>query len=303
MIAVKANRSDFFPPDGCPIALRTIQGDAPVQHDGDLTDQRHSHDFAELIIITRGGGEHWIDGTAYPVSAGDIFLIQDNTEHYFLERHDLEMYNIMFDDNYLREHLRSLRSLSGFNAFFLFEPLFRRRHAFMSRLHLAPEVMLGMRNLLNNMFSELRSRRPGCDLMMLSRLLEIFVVIAREYSSNSNSKAQTLFRLGEVISRMENNYQDNWTIARLSRIAAMAPSTFLPVFREATGSSPIEYLLRVRMSKAANQLLQSNSSISEVAANCGFKDSNYFSRQFRKRYNVSPRDYRKSDGVSARMER
>ena len=293
MIAVKANRSDFFPPDGCPIALRTIQGDAPVQHDGDLTDQRHSHDFAELIIITRGGGEHWIDGTAYPVSAGDIFLIQDNTEHYFLERHDLEMYNIMFDDNYLREHLRSLRSLSGFNAFFLFEPLFRRRHAFMSRLHLAPEVMLGMRNLLNNMFSELRSRRPGCDLMMLSRLLEIFVVIAREYSSNSNSKAQTLFRLGEVISRMENNYQDNWTIARLSRIAAMAPSTFLPVFREATGSSPIEYLLRVRMSKAANQLLQSNSSISEVAANCGFKDSNYFSRQFRKFYNCSPREYRK----------
>ncbi len=293
MIAVKANRSDFFPPDGCPIALRTIQGDAPVQHDGDLTDQRHSHDFAELIIITRGGGEHWIDGTAYPVSAGDIFLIQDNTEHYFLERHDLEMYNIMFDDNYLREHLRSLRSLSGFNAFFVFEPLCRRRHAFMSRLHLAPEVMLGMRNLLNNMFSELRSRRPGCDLMMLSRLLEIFVVIAREYSSNSNSKAQTLFRLGEVISRMENNYQDNWTIARLSRIAAMAPSTFLPVFREATGSSPIEYLLRVRMSKAANQLLQSNSSISEVAANCGFKDSNYFSRQFRKFYNCSPREYRK----------
>jgi AraC-like DNA-binding protein len=249
--------------------------------------------FAELIIITRGGGSHWIEGNAYPVSAGDIFLIQDNTQHYFQERHDLEMYNIMFDNSYLVQHLASLRSLSGFNAFFIFEPLFRRRHAFMSRLHLAPESMLKMRGLLNSMLSEVRDSRPGSDLMMLSRVLEIFVMIAREYSRSSNSKVQTLFRLGEVISRMENNYRENWTVARLAKIAAMAPSTFLPVFREATGSSPIDYLLNLRLTKAAEILLKDDCAISEVAANCGFRDSNYFSRQFRKFYNCSPRDYRK----------
>ena len=117
---VIANRNDFFPRNGCPIALRTIQGDAPIQHEGDLTDLRHTHDFAELIIITGGGGLHWINGETYPVSAGDIFLIQGNTEHYFKRRHNLEMFNIMFDDSYLKEHLHTLRSLSGFNAFFLF---------------------------------------------------------------------------------------------------------------------------------------------------------------------------------------
>ena len=293
MQTVIANRSDYFPQDGCPIAIRSIQGDAPIQHEGDLTDMRHTHNFAELIIITRGGGSHWIDGSAYPVAAGDIFLIQDNTEHYFQERHDLEMFNIMFDNSYLTEHLRSLRSLSGFNAFFIFEPLFRRRHAFMSRLHLAPESMLKMRTLLNSMLAEVRDSRPGSDLMMLSRVLEIFVMIAREYSRSSNSKVQTLFRLGEVISRMENNYRENWTVARLAKIAAMAPSTFLPVFREATGSSPIDYLLNLRLTKAAEILLKDDCAISEVAANCGFRDSNYFSRQFRKFYNCSPRDYRK----------
>ncbi|MBO5924558.1 MAG: AraC family ligand binding domain-containing protein, partial [Lentisphaeria bacterium] len=83
MKTVKAVRSDFFPGEGCPIAMRTIQGDAPVQHEGDLTDIRHTHDFAELIVITRGGGMHWIDGISYEVAAGDVFLIQDNTEHYF----------------------------------------------------------------------------------------------------------------------------------------------------------------------------------------------------------------------------
>ena len=58
MQTVIANRADFFPKDGCPIALRTIQGDQPSQHEGDLTDIRHTHDFSELIIITAGGGEH-----------------------------------------------------------------------------------------------------------------------------------------------------------------------------------------------------------------------------------------------------
>ena len=293
MKTVKAVRSDFFPGEGCPIAMRTIQGDAPIQHEGDLTDIRHTHDFAELIIITRGGGMHWIDGISYEVAAGDIFLIQDNTEHYFQERHDLEMYNIMFDDKYLAEHLRSLRSLSGFNAFFLFEPIFRRRHAFMSKLHLAPELMNSLRKNLNGMLAEERSGLPGSDLMMLSKVLEIFVLIAREYSRSSNSKAQTLYRLGEVISRMENQYSENWTVARLSRIAAMAPSTFLGVFKEAMGTSPIEYLLNLRITKAAGLLVNSQKSITEIAQDCGFNDSNYFSRQFRNYYNCSPREYRK----------
>lgn len=162
----------------------------------------------------------------------------------------------------------------------------------MSKLHLEPELMNSLRNTLKGMLAEVKSALPGCDLMLLSKVLEIFVLIAREYSQNSNSKAQTLYRLGEVISRMENNYSENWTISRLARIAAMAPSTFLPVFKEAVGTSPIEYLLNLRMSKAAAMLLKSRKSISEIALDCGFRDSNYFSRQFRNYYNCSPREYR-----------
>ena len=80
--------------------------------------------------------------------------------------------------------------------------------------------------------------------------------------------------------------------SQISRIAAMAPSTLLPVFKKVTGYSPIDYLLHVRLSKAAEMLLRSEKTISEIAQECGFTDSNYFSRQFRKNYNLSPREYR-----------
>ncbi len=303
MKTVIANRSDFFPKDGCPVALRMIRGDMPVQHEGDLTDIRHTHDFSELIIITSGGGEHWINGVTYPVTAGDIFLIQGNTEHYFEKRHNLGMFNIMFDDSYLREHLSSLRSLSGFNAFFLFEPTYRRSHKFKSRLHITPESMRVLMTDLQTMLDEFQNAHPGSDLILLAKALEIFVYISREYSRNKNPMARSLCRLGELISMLENNYNEPWTIRRISRISSMAPSTLLPVFRKVTGFSPIDYLLHVRLSKAAELLARTENPISDIARECGFSDSNYFSRQFRKRYNVSPRDYRKSDGVSARMER
>ena len=293
MKTVVANRNDFFAPGCCPIALRTIRGDAAMQHPGDLTDIRHTHDFAELIFILRGGGLHWIDGDTYPVEEGDVFLIQGYTEHYFRERHNLIMYNVMFDVAYLKEHLHSLHSLPGFNAFFLFEPTYRRSHKFQSRLRIGPEQLFQATALLRQIEAESEAAAPGYDLLMLAKVLEIFVFLSREYSKEKNPKARSLFRLGEVISRLENEYLRHWTIADLSRIAAMAPSTLLPVFRKATGRSPIEYLLEVRLSKAAEKLLKTDDPVSEIAAACGFSDPNYFSRCFRRRYNTSPREYRR----------
>ena len=76
-------------------------------------------------------------------------------------------------------------------------------------------------------------------------------------------------------------------------MTAMAPSTLLPVFKKVTGFSPIDYLLQVRLSKAAELLLKTELPVSEIAQKCGFHDSNYFSRQFRKRYAAAPKNYRK----------
>ncbi len=292
MPAIIANRADFFPTEGCPIALRTISGDAPRQHTGDLTDTRHTHDFAELVVVTGGSGRHWINGDIYPVSTGDVFLIQGNTEHYFLDRHGLAMFNVMFDDAFLQEHLRSLRGLSGFNAFFLFEPAYRRRHHFQSHLRVSPEAMLTLRRLLTQMHDENAAGLPGADLIMLARLLEIFVLLSRQYRESHNPKMRSLYQLGQVISRLEKNYSQSWTISRICRIAAMAPSTLLPVFKEVTGCSPIAYLLRIRLEKAGELLMKTDWPISRIASECGFRDSNYFSRQFRSHYHCSPRERR-----------
>lgn len=286
--------SNFFDKDVLPITVISIHGDASPQHDGDLTDIKHFHDFAELVIITEGYGVHWIDGIDYPVAAGDVFVLQGRTEHYFRERHNLSLSNIMYDTRQLQAYLKNLQGEGGYNAMFLLEPNYRKRHKFKSRLHISRKSLAYVGTVIGKMLLELKNRAPGFDTVLLCHLLELIVFFSREYSKSDIPLVQSLYRIGRVIGKLEKNYRHDWTLAEIARTAHMSKSGLMTTFREATGHTPIDYLIRIRLQKAAELLTGSSMTVSEIATECGFIDSNYFSRQFRKKYNLNPREFRKN---------
>ena len=59
------------------------------------------------------------------------------------------------------------------------------------------------------------------------------------------------------------------------------------------GNSPIAYLIQLRINRAADMLRQGDRSITDIAFDVGFSDSNYFMREFRKVIGISPRIYRR----------
>jgi len=66
----------------------------------------------------------------------------------------------------------------------------------------------------------------------------------------------------------------------------------MPLVTEITGTPPGEYLINLRLRKAL-LLLNFPNSIAEIARLSGFSDSNYFKDSFKKKYGVTPRNYRK----------
>ena len=58
------------------------------------------------------------------------------------------------------------------------------------------------------------------------------------------------------------------------------------------GCPPQEFLIRLRLSKAADLMKNSRSSIGDIAAMCGYANQLHFSRAFKKRYGLSPREWR-----------
>lgn len=303
MANVTAQRRRYLSGNTYPIAVKTISGDAFPQHDGDLTDIRHSHDFSELVVITEGYGVHWIDGDDYPVTAGDIFVIQGRTAHYFKERHKLSLFNVMFDSKRLGNPLRKLQEIAGYNALFLLEPAYRRRHKFKSRLHISRHALVYVETVVKRMADELHRQLPGHDTMLLSSFLDLVVFLSREYSTVEIPQAKSLYRIGNIIGQLEKQFKRDWQLEEIARLACMSKSNLLTVFKEATGYSPIDYLIRIRLQKAAEMLISTPLSISEIAPECGFSDSNYLTRQFRKVYNISPREFRKNSLIPGHVSK
>ena len=76
----------------------------------------------------------------------------------------------------------------------------------------------------------------------------------------------------------------------------MSRSTLNRNFSKAFGMTPMRYLNKLRLDHAAELLASSNLSISEIARQCGFEDSNYFTRAFRRKFGTAPGQWRKKTG-------
>jgi AraC family transcriptional regulator len=84
------------------------------------------------------------------------------------------------------------------------------------------------------------------------------------------------------------------SLSSLGDRASLTPTHLQRVFKAAIRETPKEYVTRLRVERAAFCLLAHESSVAEIAANCGFQRSETFIRAFRRRYGKSPREYRSS---------
>ncbi|WFB36247.1 AraC family transcriptional regulator [Kiritimatiellota bacterium B12222] len=291
-----ASGKDYFGLLGFPLAVRRVRTDMgqKVSHPHDLTEIEHYHDFCELTIVSSGSAIHNLEGTESPVTAGDVFLLQGRQRHYFHSREKLNLVNIMYDPDAIGLPEKELMRLPGYCAMFLLEPTYRRQHRFISLLHLKRIPLAQVERIAEEMEKESLEQQAGYEVALLSKLLELIVFLSRLYIHSETTEAQALLRVGNVIGSLENEYAKEWTLADLLKIAHMSRSNFMRVFKKATGQSPIEYLLRLRIQEGMKRLLKTDMTITEIAMDVGFNDSNYFSRQFRQAVGQSPRSFRMS---------
>lgn len=276
---------DWFHHDGFPIAVERRDPQEPFG--------LHAHEFAEIVIITAGRGVHVTGKEAYPLAAGDVFVIGRTRPHDYHSMEKLCLVNILFQPERLNLRAADLRTLPGYHALFTLEPAWRRRHQFSSRLRLAPRELGAVMGLVDQLDEELRARTAGFQFMATAAFMRIVGFLSRCFGRARNADARALLRIGEAISHLEANYLDPVDLGRLAAIARMSKRHFLRSFRAAMGASPIAYLIQLRVRRAAGLLRQTERSVTDIAFAAGFSDSNYFTRQFRKTLGVTPGRYRR----------
>lgn len=106
------------------------------------------------------------------------------------------------------------------------------------------------------------------------------------------AEPSSLARVTRVLRMIDNDPGVPHDLNSLSQIARLSSYHFLRVFEGITGSTPHQYLLRVRLRRAAVRLREESTRILEIGLSCGFGDISNFNRTFRAEFGVSPRRYR-----------
>ena len=98
----------------------------------------------------------------------------------------------------------------------------------------------------------------------------------------------------EIATYMYEHFSEKITLDDMAKKFSMSRSYLSKKFKASTGFGFKEYLINVRIKNACTLLLQTNKSITDIAFECGFNDSNYFGDAFRHIKGISPNKYRKN---------
>lgn len=123
-------------------------------------------------------------------------------------------------------------------------------------------------------------------------LSHLMARLARRARETHTESADTDLRIDQSVDFLELHFERDIDLQTLARLAGLSPSRFSALFKARTGHSPMSYLTRLRLHRAARLLETTTQSVKSISASVGYKDQLYFSRVFRAAHGASPSDYR-----------
>ena len=100
-------------------------------------------------------------------------------------------------------------------------------------------------------------------------------------------------KMDRTLKHLHNHFNDRLDIEQLASMANMSTSTFHRNFKQITASSPIQYVKKLRLSKAKDLLQDQGIKVKQAAAKVGYESATQFSREFTRYFGISPSDYAK----------
>ena len=255
----------------------------------------HTHEFVEIVLIFRGEAQHFCNGRMNTVRKNDIFIVPRNFNHEFRNvSPDFSLVNILFIPEALPMPLLDAAQQPGFNKLFF---LHSGEDELYPQLHAEDDSFALILELAARLHQESINQIPGHLFCCLGIFIEILAYLSRLFSEKEKKQDSTYNYISKAITFINKHYRENFTIAAVCRASGMSRATLQRNFLTAVGCSPLQYALQLRISEAVILLQTTGKSLTEIAAEVGFSDSNYFGRQFRHKLGVSPGAFRKNKKI------
>lgn len=247
--------------------------------------QWHWHEEFEIVHVPSGECRLQVPGEEHILKEGDIAVINSNTLHYAVGDPFVVLESFVFcpllltgstDSAFYRKYIRPLIE-SAFKVWITrgeeVRECFRKAYEAQKNESFAYEFTV-------------RENLSGV-------LLSLYREVEDSLSLTSRLKDTDSLRIERMLDYIHSHYSENITLEDISGAAALSTREALRCFRRTIHDTPIQYLLRYRLMQSASLLISNPSlTVSEITTLCGFDYPCYFSRQFKRFYQCTPREYR-----------
>ncbi len=276
--------SDFLP-----VIVKTIERIQDIT----WSMEPNRHENYEMVYMKKGSAVFEIAGHPVPLGPNDIVIIKPMQYHKFIVKSESGCVFIVLNFKFENR-------INGVHSDVPLEDFLN----FVSGRETGPYIKLKVSQkneiivLLNRILKERESSEPGSEFLNYLLVMELFVLLSRalkmEWENSIKTKSPKLKELiGIAVNYIHNNFERDISLKDIAGFVFLSPSYFTRAFKEETGMSPINYLLKVRIDRAKELLTDTGLKISDIALSVGFSNQQRFNEMFKKHTKVTPLQYRK----------
>lgn len=253
----------------------------------------HWHEDLEIILIMSGSARVSIDTKEYIVNENEGIFINAGILHAVHANSSSRciLKSIVF-------HPRLIGSIDSIYWQNYLEPIIqnkRLQHIFLKHTYSWHDDIL---NKSISVWNRLNDGDNGFEIYVRNELSEIILTIQSNHSTcEARSNVRSLLnaeRIKTMLQYIHMHYSEEITIATLSRVALISESEVLRCFHNTIHITPNRYLKQYRIQKASRLLATTDYSSVEIALECGFQSSSYFTKTFKEQMGCTPLEYRKA---------
>lgn len=241
----------------------------------------HTHNFNEIFIVTKGSGMHVINDHPYLLYPGTICYIKSEDHHIFDNVENLNLINILYRKEFNFQYLKNI------DCFFPNIDEKNTSHWLLTQSNFKKIV-----NILNELYNCNEEKPYSTECLFLQLLIHLQQDRYTDTGYGDNEQ-----RIVQILRWLNNSFLEEVYWEQLLEKFGISQRTFNRYIKNKLGVSPQNYLIKLRIFYAYFLILKTNKTITEIAYECGFNDSAYFSTCFKNEFSFCPKDIRKTNKI------
>ena len=240
----------------------------------------HKHTDFEFTTIASGHGQNFINGKTYETDFGTILLLGPQHLHQQLSNEPMIRRDICVSVSLMEKLCDDLDDS-------LYKTVSTSKKPIIIRLlpSVCEDILSRLKSIESPIITDEKTRK--------AILCSIVVYLLGTYMQQQFEKVSPV-PLADFFKEIYNPEVFSRPISEIIPLTNYSHSRFLVLFKQYTGKKLIDFITDLRMDYAAKLLIQTDMSIISIAGAAGYDNQSFFTKKFKEKYSVTPKDFRKN---------